>query len=112
MPVLRNLEVSGKGAAPFLLGADWMWEDLALTSSHPVSFYRVYRHDGNGSGTFNCVHKSTIPSWPGGDPVTPPPGGVQSYVVTAVRMGPPLEETSPGLRSSGTPRALSASPCP
>ena len=97
---------------PFLLSASWTWEDLALASSHPVSFYRVYRQDGNGSGTFTCIHTSAAPSWTGGDPLVPPPGGVQSYLVTAVRSGTPVEESSPGRGSNGTPRTLSTGSCP
>lgn len=112
VPALRNLEVSGSGATQFRLGATWTWENLTLTSSHPINFYRVYRNDGNGSGIFTCVHKSTTNSWSGGDPAVPAPGQVLSYVVTAFRTGPPSEETSPGRRSNGTPRTLSAAACP
>jgi len=112
VPVLRNLEVSGPGAQQFLLGATWTWESLTATSSHPVSAYRVYRHDGNGSGTFVCIHRSQTNSWPGGDSLVPVPGHVQSYVVTVFRNGSPSEESSPGTRSNGTPRMLSANACP
>lgn len=119
VPILNNLEVSGMGAAPFRLGANWTWEDLALTSDHPINLYRVYRHEGNGSGTFTCVFKTptvTPPArpaavWPGGDPSTPSPGNLYSYVVTAVRLSP-AEESSPGTRSDGAPRILSPAPCP
>lgn len=127
VPVLSAFEVSGQsvlhgatGAPQFLLGpANWTWEDLALSSSHPIDQYRVYRNDGNGSGTFTCVFKTapvTPPTrpptvWMGGDPSSPAPDAVYSYVVTAVRLSP-LEETSPGTATSGAPRSLSGVPCP
>lgn len=120
VPVLRSLEVSGRGAAPLLLTpASFTWEDLALTSSHPIDHYRVYRNDGNGSGTFTCIFKTapvTPPTrppttWAGGDPADPAPDAVYSYLVTAVR-NTPLEETSPGTTSAGSPRTLSATACP
>src|SRR5207249_2822197 len=91
IPALHNLEVSGTNATPLLPGttglaptasvqaSDWTWEDLALSSSEPIDFYRVYRHDGNGNGTFQCVFRTpavTPPArppavWPGGDPAVP-----------------------------------------
>ena len=111
VPILPNLQVSGTGAAPFSLGApNWTWEDLQLTSGHPLSDCRVYRTAGNGSGTFDCVFRSATPSWPGGDSATPSIGGLFSYVVTAVNAAG--QQTSPGTSTSGTPRTLSALPCP
>ncbi len=111
VPILPNLEVSGGGADPFLLdGSAWTWEDLFRTSSHPIAAYRVFRHDGNGGGTFVCVHEGAAPEWPGGDPGVPPPGGIHSFLVTAVNAAG--QRTSPGTGSAGTPRALSADPCP
>jgi hypothetical protein len=120
VPVLRNVEVSGSGAAAsFRLGANWTWEDLAAASGHPLDYYRIYRHEGNGSGAFSCVYRTPAvsppnrpsPVWPGGDPQRPAPGGLFSYVVTAVR-SLPFEESSPGRTSAGTPRALSTASCP
>ncbi len=120
VPVLANLEVSGQGAAPaFRLGANWTWEDLSSSSDHPLDFYRVYRHTGNGNGLFTCVYRTPavsppnrpVPAWPGGDPQSPAAGGLFSYVVTAVR-SLPFEESSPGRSSSGAPRTLSPASCP
>jgi hypothetical protein len=124
VPTLPSLEVSGPGAAPFLLGADWTWEDLWVNSSYPVDQYRVLRHDGNGSGTFTCVFRTPapvapargpVPVWSGGDPAVPNPDEVFSYIVTAVFQRPspaPLEESSPGTGTGGSPRTLSAVACP
>lgn len=124
VPPLPSLEVSGSNAAPFLLGADWTWENLWVNSSYPVDQYRVYRNNGNGSGTFICVFKtpapvaparSPAPIWAGGDPATPAPGDVYSYIVTAVFQRPspnPLEESSPGTATNGSPHVLSAVGCP
>lgn len=119
VPVLRNLEVSGGKATPLLLGSTWSWEDLVLTSGHPIDQYRVYRNIGNGSGTFTCIYKTppvsppTRPAttWVGGDPQVPLVGGVFSYLVTGFRSFTP-EETSPGRTSAGALRTLSASSCP
>ena len=113
VPILPNLEVSGPGAEAFVprgLGEDWAWEDLRATSSHPISAYRVYRSQGNGSGPLDCVHETPTPSWVGGDPADPVPGGLLSYVVTAVN--PSGQETGAGVGSGGTPRLLTADPCP
>jgi glucose/arabinose dehydrogenase len=111
VPILPNLQVSGAGAAAFSPGSpDWGWEDLQMTSGHPISQYHVYRSAGNGSGTFDCVFQNTVNTWPGGDPNVPPPGGLFSYLVTAVNTSG--QETSPGTRTDGTPRTLSALACP
>ena len=111
VPILPNLEVSGPGAALFSPGiSDWSWEDLHLTSGHPITGYHVYRSTGNGSGTFDCVFQNTVNSWIGGDTSVPAPGGLFSYLVTAVNASG--QETSPGAGSDGTPRFLSALPCP
>src|SRR5262249_46992269 len=123
VPALPNLEVSGNNAPSFLLGADWTWENLWVDSSYPVDQYRVYRNNGNGSGTFTCVFKTAgpvvpargpVPVWSGGDPAVPVPGSVYSYIVTAVytRPGPVLEESSPGRASDGTLHVLSPVACP
>jgi glucose/arabinose dehydrogenase len=114
VPILPNLQVSGAGATPFLpgiAGNDWGWEDLAATSSHPIDSYRVYRSDAGGGGTFDCVHQAAATTWGLGDLDVPAaPGNFFSYLVTAVNAAG--DETSPGESSFGTPRALSALPCP
>lgn len=127
VPVLAGLEVSGRhvagAAAPPAFrrkGSAWTWEDLAASSSHPIEFYRVYRHEGKGDGSFDCVYKTpavTPParpatSWPGGDPATPPVGALYSYVVTAVRMTSRPGESSPGRATDGTQRTLTTVACP
>ena len=94
MPPFTDLEVAGRGAAdPLLLtpGA-WTWEDLAFSTMHPVSLYRVYR--GTPGGGFQCIFTTTTPRWAGGDPATPAVGAVFGYVVTAV--SPDGEETLSG----------------
>lgn len=98
-PRFADLEVSGSGAGtPLLLdGPDWTWEDLAFTSMQPVSFYRVYR--GVPNGIFRCRFTSPTPSWTGGDPEVPPPGGLFVYVVTAV--SPSGQESRPGIAGAG-----------
>ena len=45
VPVLGD-GASGINAPPFLLGANWTWENLWLSSSHPIDQYRVYRMTG------------------------------------------------------------------
>ena len=111
VPILQNLQVSGVGAAPFLPGdTDWGWENLQLTSGHPITQYRVYRAAGNGSGVFDCVFQSSANLWPGGDPATPAVGELFSYVVTAVNASG--NQTSPGTGTGGTPRTLSSLVCP
>ena len=111
VPILQNLQVSGVGAAPFTPDtSDWSWENLQLTSGHPIAGYHVYRSPGNGSGTFDCVFQSTVNTWPGGDPTVPVPGSLFSYLVTAVNASG--QQTSPGTGTGGTPRTLSALPCP
>jgi glucose/arabinose dehydrogenase len=111
VPVLFNLQVSGPGAVPFAPGEiDWSWEDLQASSGQEVSGYHVYRSPGNGSGAFDCVFQSSLNAWPGGDPESPALGALFSYVVTAVNASG--QETDPGAGSDGTPRSLSALPCP
>ena len=111
VPVLPNLQVSGIGATPFDLGVpDWTWEDLQATSSQPIAQYRVYRSAGNGSGAFDCVFQSALSRWPGGDPEVPAPGDLFTYLVTGSNAAG--QQTSPGIRSDGTPRVLSSVPCP
>ncbi len=110
VPVLSNLEVSGVGAASFVLGpAGWSWEDLASTSSHPITGYKVYRQL-DGVGDFVCVHQAATTSWPSGDPSVPAPGSLLSYLVTAVNAGG--TESSPGTGSGGRARLLSTALCP
>ena len=111
VPILPNLEVSGKGAQPLAAGdgTGWTWEDLTATSSHPIASYRVYRHDGKGDGVFTCVHQTATTSWIGNDP-NPPLGQVRSYLVTAVN--PDGIFSSPGSGTGGTPRVLSPAACP
>ena len=96
---------------PFLPASadDWTWEDLATTSSHPVSEYRVYRADAGG-GAFDCVFAGPAPQWPGGDPEVPLPGEGFFYVITA-RNAQDVE-THPGAGTGGSPRVLSGVPCP
>jgi hypothetical protein len=105
LPPFTDLQVSGPGAAgQFLLSreGDWTWEDLALTTMHPVDYYRVYR--GVPGGTFTCIHSTLATTWPsGGDPSVPALGTQFAYLVTAVQG---TEET----RSSDPPSPL-ASPC-
>jgi len=62
-----------------------------------VSFYRVYR--GVPNGTFRCRFTSPTPSWAGGDPDVPPPGGLFAYVVTAVN--PAGQQSRPGIAGAG-----------
>ncbi len=94
MPPFTDLEVAGRGAAdPLLLApAAWTWEDLAISTMHPVSLYRVYR--GTPGGGFQCIFTTTTPGWAGGDPAIPAVGAVFGYVVTAV--SPDGEETLSG----------------
>jgi glucose/arabinose dehydrogenase len=111
VPIIENLEVSGEGAEPFLpTPADWTWEDFEATSMHPVSFYKVYRTEGDASGLFDCVLQTPDPFWPGGDPTDPLTGVPFFYIVTAVNDSG--QETDPGTAFDGTPRNLSAIPCP
>jgi glucose/arabinose dehydrogenase len=114
VPVLQNLEVSGAGATPMKLddrpGAWWSWEDLQLTSSHPIAAYRVYRSSGRGDGVFDCVHEDPGAGWFEGDPDVPARGVLYTYLVTAVNASG--EETLPGSSSTGVPRNLSSVPCP
>lgn len=112
VPVLSNLEVSGPGATSFIVSdqpaSAWTWEDLASTSSHPISTYRVYRSNGRGNGTFDCIHETMTPSWTGGDPSIPALGSGFSYLVTALNASG--QETSPGTGTGGSPRTLSCPP--
>jgi glucose/arabinose dehydrogenase len=111
VPVLQSLEVSGPGASGFLLAkGDWSWENLQASSSQPISAYRVYRTSGRGDGTFDCVYTDPSNVWTGGDPSVPSPGGLFGYLVTGTNAAG--TETSPGTRTDGTPRSLSALPCP
>ncbi len=110
VPILPNLEVSGPNAPFLTLDTSWTWENLQLSSDHPISQYRVYRTAGNGSGTFDCEFQSATPSWPGGDPEVPPVGSLFSYLVVARNAAG--QQTSPGTGTGGTPRTLSALACP
>jgi hypothetical protein len=107
VPPFGDLEVSGPGAATSLLldkSGDWTWENLFLATDVPVSFYRVYR--GAVNGAYNCVLKTTTPRWTlGGDPVTPAPGQLFAYVVTAVN-GAGVET------ARGTTGSFNAAACP
>jgi len=116
LPPLPDFEVSGEGAADRLLlskNGSWTWEDLQLSSRHPISAYRIYRAnvaDGvfNAGEIFDCLFTSPVPAWPsGGDPSSPGPDGMFAYVVTAQNLA--AQQTSPG----GTPvRALGLGACP
>jgi glucose/arabinose dehydrogenase len=124
VPPLTAFEVSGPSAPSLMLGTSWTWENVWVNTSYPIDSYRVYRHNGNGSGTFLCIFKTPgpvapargpVPSWPGGDPALPLPGAVFSYIVTAVFQRPgglPLEETFAGAGTDGTPHVLSPVACP
>jgi glucose/arabinose dehydrogenase len=112
VPVLSNLEVSGSGASPFQLSrdGDWTWENLQSTSSHPIVAYKVYRSNGNGSATFDCLRQQAGTVWAGGDPQNPAADSLFSYLVTAVNAAGVA--TSPGTGTGGSPRTLSATACP
>jgi glucose/arabinose dehydrogenase len=111
VPAFVNLEVSGPGAEPLAAGdPDWTWEDLTLTSSHPVAAYRVYRNAAGGAGPFDCVRQAPAPVWAGGDLAAPAAGGIFAYIVTAIDASG--RETSPGASTGGSPRVLSAALCP
>jgi hypothetical protein len=107
VPPVSELEVSARGAADALRlskTGDWTWEDVFMTTDVPVAFYRVYR--GSVNGAYTCVHKATTPKWTlGGDPVTPSPGQLFTYVVSAVDGAG--AETKPG--TAGT---FNGSACP
>jgi glucose/arabinose dehydrogenase len=85
LPTLSIMEVSGLNAPPLRADAngDWIWEDLRVTSGHPIANYKVYRA-GLPTGTFFCVHQGISASWAGGDPVDPALGNAFYYVVTAL----------------------------
>jgi glucose/arabinose dehydrogenase len=72
VPTLGIMEVSGLNAPLLAAGAngDWIWEDLARTSGHPISSYKVYR-SSSPAGTFVCAHQGAGNSWSGGDPSDP-----------------------------------------
>jgi len=111
LPTLSIMELSGPGATPFMLGADWTWENLTASSSHPIRFYRTYRAD-NPQATFLCVHRqiSTSTTWVGGDPDVPAPDAAFYYLVLGENVGG--EITSPGRGSDGTPRSVdNVTPC-
>jgi hypothetical protein len=94
MPPFPDLAVSAPGAVDFRLerDGDWTWEDLELSSMHPVDNYRVYR--GTPDGPFTCLFESPDPVWAaGGDSMVPAPRELLAYIVTAVSAG---EETSSG----------------
>ena len=95
-PPLPDMEVSGTGATPFLVGpGSWTWEDLPYVTMQPVARYRIYR--GQPNGVFHCLGNASSPTWPG-DPALPPPGGLFAYVVTAVSPGG--VESRPGIAGS------------
>jgi glucose/arabinose dehydrogenase len=86
VPPFADLEVSAQGAVNrFILSktGPWTWEDLTVSTDVPVSFYRVYR--GTPNGSYTCVIKATQPATAaGGDPASPTPGQLFTYVVVAV----------------------------
>ena len=114
VPPLPNFEVAGTGSgSPFKLEktGDWTWENLFVSSWHPITAYRVYRANAGAAfdlgEVFNCVRVGSTPVWPGGDPAVPAPGELFAYVVTALNGGG--QQTSPG----GVPvRTLGAASCP
>lgn len=96
LPLFTDFQVSGPGAAPFLLGEDWSWEDLSYETEHPVASYHVYRAPRPGVDAFQCVHQTAdgTPIWLGGDPTLPLPEQALLYLVTAV--SPEGEESAHG----------------
>jgi hypothetical protein len=108
MPPFSDLEVSGDGVLPsnrFLLGKpNWTWENLARSTMHPVTQYRIYRST-QPNGSFTCIYKTTATSWTG-DTTKPTVAGGLFYLVVA--QSPDGELTKP----TGTPKVLSPSPCP
>ena len=111
VPVLSNMEESGPNAPMFLLGkAAWSWEDLRLSSGHPIATYRVYRSASRGNGTFDCIYRTATTSWALGDVAKPNVGQVYTYLVTAVNAAG--VQTNPGRSTAGAPRTLSALTCP
>ncbi len=118
IPELFIMELSGQGATPFTMNAagDFVWENLPLSSSVPVRFYRIYRADtstpGSGPGPFVCIHKQGFLStaWSGGDPDTPSSGQVFYYLALAENAAGDL--TVPGVQSNGTLRVVDAAACP
>lgn len=113
VPELSILEVSGANATPFSAGngGAWSWEDLAATSSHTITSYKVYRSDGDPAGPFDCVFQGATPAWATGDPDSPASGQAFFYLVTAVNSAG--VETRPGNRSGSIPRTVNTgSACP
>jgi glucose/arabinose dehydrogenase len=111
VPILKNLEVSGIGATPFLIppSGNWTWEDLQASSMHPLTEYIIYRSE-DPAATFCVIGQSPTPSWTG-DTEVPGDGAVFFYLVTAVNAAG--EETSPGKASDGTARSVdSGTNCP
>jgi glucose/arabinose dehydrogenase len=115
LPPLPDFEVSGVGAASQLLmskNADWTWENLQVSSWHPISSYTVHRAnvaDGvfDAGEAFDCLRTSATPVWPGGgDLADPGPDGMFAYIVTA--QNGTGEQTSPG----GTPVRTFGVLCP
>jgi len=105
LPPFPDLEVSGQGAGDPLLiegAGGWTWEDLELSTSHPVAFYRVYR--GVPGDVFACIHATSAAGWPAGDSTLPAPGDVLAWIVTAV--SPQGQESG-----SGEPARHLMSPC-
>ena len=106
LPTLAITEVSGPGAPPFLMdqstlgGPVWFWEDLASTSGHDVTLYKVYRSANGPLGDFVCKHRGPDPSWVGGDPEDPDPDEVFYYLVTV--LGAEGDESHAGTWSDGT----------
>ena len=113
LPTLSIMEVSGENAISFQPGGaagDWTWEDLAATSSHPITNYKVYRSNNGPSGSFVCVHEGAQNVWTGGDPEVPDGNQVFFYLVTALDTAG--EQTRSGNRSDGTPRTVDTGlPC-
>jgi hypothetical protein len=109
VPVLSNLEVSGDNAERLRISpGSWTWEDLGVTSSHPIAAYQIYRQVDR-AGDFRCVFQGSPTSW-SGDPEDPDAGSLFSYVVTARNASG--VQTSPGSGTGGIPRVLAADPCP
>jgi hypothetical protein len=112
LPTLSTMEVSGLNASPLRADAngDWIWEDLRVTSGHPIVNHKVYRA-GSPTGVFVCVHQGPGASWAGGDPVDPALNSAYYYVVTALDAAG--EQSRPGYHSDGTPRNVNlGSSCP
>ncbi len=107
VPPFTAMEVSGKGAADMFLlqRTEWTWENLLSSAQVPVAEYRVYRN-GQATGQYTCIFKSTTPRWTGGDTVKPSAGAALFYLVIGRNAAGDLTATG------GPQRQLSPATCP